>query len=121
MLDGPHMRMQHQATAPLLTQSPSHAPLWVPAVVLDPAERLNSFNSTMSSRVFDRTLSQQALLGPRRPRPHKIWRKKFIKVRKRLWAQRSMGPTLGVEASHQDVTPKPAGVISDACSSLDMI
>lgn len=34
----------------------------------------------MTGRVYDRTLSQQALLGPRRPRPHKIWRKKFIKV-----------------------------------------
>lgn len=47
------------------------------------AERLNSFNSTVSGRVYDRTLSQQALLGPRRPRPHKIWKKKFIKVRHR--------------------------------------
>lgn len=37
-------------------------------------------NSTMSGRMYDRTLSQQALLGPRRPRPHKIWKKKFIKV-----------------------------------------
>lgn len=44
------------------------------------SERLNSFNSTMTGRTYDRTLSQQALLGPRRPRPHKIWRKKFIKV-----------------------------------------
>jgi hypothetical protein len=52
-----------------------HAPL-CPAAT----ERLNSFNSTVSGRVYDRTLSQQALLGPRRPRPHKIWRKKFIKV-----------------------------------------
>ena len=34
----------------------------------------------MTGRTYDRTLSQQALLGPRRPRPHKIWRKKFIKV-----------------------------------------
>ncbi|KAI8474148.1 MAG: septin-like protein [Monoraphidium minutum] len=33
-------------------------------------------------RVFDAAAraSQAALLGPRRPRPHKIWRKKFIKV-----------------------------------------
>eukprot|EP00879_Flechtneria_rotunda_P014507 GHRR01015159.1.p1 GENE.GHRR01015159.1~~GHRR01015159.1.p1 ORF type:complete len:440 (+),score=148.56 GHRR01015159.1:748-2067(+) len=43
-------------------------------------DRLNSFNSTMSGRLYDRSLSQQALLGPRRPRPHKIWKKKFIKV-----------------------------------------
>jgi hypothetical protein len=71
----------NHAAAPLL-QTPTPIPccLWAFAAVLNPAERLNSFNSTMSSRVFDRTLSQQALLGPRRPRPHKIWRKKFIKV-----------------------------------------
>lgn len=35
----------------------------------------------MSGRAYDSRVSQQALLGPRRPRPHKIWKKKFIKVR----------------------------------------
>ncbi|KAF8062013.1 SEPTIN3 [Scenedesmus sp. PABB004] len=44
------------------------------------ADRLNSFNSTMSGRLYDSRVNQQALLGPRRPRPHKIWTKKFIKV-----------------------------------------
>eukprot|EP00878_Enallax_costatus_P001286 GHUV01001431.1.p1 GENE.GHUV01001431.1~~GHUV01001431.1.p1 ORF type:complete len:488 (+),score=166.50 GHUV01001431.1:223-1686(+) len=43
-------------------------------------DRLNSFNSTMSGRLYDRQVSQQQLLGPKRPRPHKIWKKKFIKV-----------------------------------------
>eukprot|EP00775_Hariotina_reticulata_P002608 gene2608-2910_t len=43
-------------------------------------DRLNSINSTMSGRLYDSRVNQQALLGPRRPRPHKIWKKKFIKV-----------------------------------------
>lgn len=44
------------------------------------AERLSSMNSQMSGRLYDRQVSREALLGPKRPRPHKIWKKKFIKV-----------------------------------------
>eukprot|EP00882_Tetradesmus_deserticola_P033495 GHRQ01038268.1.p1 GENE.GHRQ01038268.1~~GHRQ01038268.1.p1 ORF type:complete len:196 (+),score=70.07 GHRQ01038268.1:964-1551(+) len=36
--------------------------------------------SSMNGRAYDSRVNQQALLGPRRPRPHKIWKKKFIKV-----------------------------------------
>lgn len=42
-------------------------------------DRLNSMTSA-SGRMYDSRVNQQALLGPRRPRPHKIWKKKFIKV-----------------------------------------
>ena len=34
-----------------------------------------------SARFRDSVVSREVLLGPRRPRPHKIWKKKFIKVR----------------------------------------
>jgi hypothetical protein len=40
--------------------------------------------NSMSGRAYDSRVSQQTLLGPRRPRPHKIWKKKFIKVRRAL-------------------------------------
>jgi hypothetical protein len=55
----------------LLLRTHAHLPLC--------ADRLNSMNS-MSGRMYDSRVNQQALLGPRRPRPHKIWKKKFIKV-----------------------------------------
>ncbi|KAF6259065.1 septin-like protein [Scenedesmus sp. NREL 46B-D3] len=42
-------------------------------------DRLSSVNG-VSGRAYDSRVSQQALLGPRRPRPHKIWKKKFIKL-----------------------------------------
>jgi hypothetical protein len=54
------------------------------AAVLPLSDRLNSMNSTLSGRLYDSRVNQQALLGPRRPRPHKIWKKKFIKVHSAL-------------------------------------
>jgi septin 7 len=41
--------------------------------------------NSMSGRAYDSRVNQQALLGPRRPRPHKIWKKKFIKVCLVFW------------------------------------
>lgn len=61
-------------------------------------DRLNSFTSTMSGRIYDRSISQQQLLGPKRPRPHKIWKKKFIKVRawqQQLWCRTGMPAQAG--------------------------
>ncbi|GBF99885.1 hypothetical protein Rsub_12681 [Raphidocelis subcapitata] len=42
----------------------------------------HAMSVSMSGRLVDSAAraSQAALLGPRRPRPHKIWKKKYIKV-----------------------------------------
>lgn len=67
-----------------LPMSIAHADPAYLAAVLPLSDRLNSMNSTLSGRLYDSRVNQQALLGPRRPRPHKIWKKKFIKVHSAL-------------------------------------
>lgn len=70
------------STLPLLP----YVLLLIPPTNRCAAERRLSISSNYS-RASEMVFGKDALLGPRRPRPHKIWKKKYIKVgqRRRGW------------------------------------